>query len=62
MRQNAQQLRSDLDAAHKALKDIAEILSNLHSDNPDLWYEIGRATGTAKMGLTGSGYREAVRS
>lgn len=58
-RLDAEQLQRDLAAAHKALRATVEILDSLNSQSKELWFDIGRATGTAKMGLAESGAHRA---
>lgn len=53
---DAEQLQRDLTAAHDALRNIYVILAAIESSKPDtVFYEIGRAQGTASTGLAMSG-------
>lgn len=51
------QLERDLAEAQKALTEVVVILKNIHSENDNVFFEIGRAQGTAALGLTMSGAR-----
>lgn len=61
--QSVEQLATDLKTAQDALRNVQTILAALNSRTPQdglegsLWYEIGRASGTAQVGLTMSGAR-----
>ncbi len=52
---------NDLQEAQKALEEIVTILTAADPvlEPHQVWYEIGRALGTAKKGLIFSGYRMA---
>ncbi len=50
----AEQLAKDLEMAHHALQAVVKILS-VTTDDPQFYYEVGRASGAAKLGLIMSG-------
>ena len=52
-----EQLAADLATAQQALRDIVMILS-IATNHQNFYYEVGRAQGTARMGLAMSGAQE----